>query len=244
MRRRTLSDASFEAQHGQLRVRDLRLERCTFDNCAAHGGLAERVDLIDCATWACSLRDVVPGDCSVTNLRTSIESGGKRTPLFLWGVMTERVTLAGKIGSIIWNPPHGASIDFVPAMRFYDAVDDWAVDVSEARFTSVPSLRFGPPGWLVCGDPATQPLVSRRAAETASPCLVLPAISACGGSFSRTWCAGPGQMRSSLSQRSVRQGQHARTTCGGLSGSEMRVPLRTITSVGDEQICRSVRVGT
>lgn len=170
-RGRSLSDASFH-ESGHLRARDLRLERCTFDNCHARGGVAERVDLIDCATWACSLHDVVLRDCSVTNLRTTIESGGgRRTPLFLWGVMAQRVTLAGKIGSIIWNPPHDAwpwtSSDFVAAMRFYDAVDDWALDVSAARFTSVPALRFGPPGRLVRRDPATQPLVSRRAAETA-----------------------------------------------------------------------------
>ena len=51
--------------------------------------------------------------------------------------------------------------------RYYDALDGWALDVSEARFRSVPSFRFGPPGRLVRRDPETQPLVTRTAAARA-----------------------------------------------------------------------------
>jgi hypothetical protein len=102
----------------------------------------------------------------------SVEAGaGKRCPFFLWGVMAQRVTLRGRIGGLIWNPPgtdrEWQPSDFAPARRFYDAVDDWALDVSEARFTSVPSLRFGPPGRLVRHDPETQPLVTREGASLA-----------------------------------------------------------------------------
>jgi hypothetical protein len=51
--------------------------------------------------------------------------------------------------------------------RYYDSIDDWALDVSQARFRSVPSFRFGPPGRLVRRDPENQPLITRPAAEWA-----------------------------------------------------------------------------
>jgi hypothetical protein len=95
--------------------------------------------------------------------------GGKHMPLFLWGVLAERVRLRGKIGGLIWNPPNGEwrVADIASARQFYEAVDDWALDISEARFSSVPALRYGPPGRLLRRDPETQPLVTRESARQA-----------------------------------------------------------------------------
>jgi hypothetical protein len=163
-------DGEFVALHGEVRVRDLRLERCSFDSCSGRGGVAERVEAADCETWSSSLHDVVVRDCTITNLRMTVGAGGgKSCPFFLWGVLAHRLVLRGKIGSLIWNPPQHGTHDpgFDAARRFYDAIDDWALDVSEARFTSIPGLRFGPPGGLVLRDPVTQPLVTREGATRA-----------------------------------------------------------------------------
>jgi hypothetical protein len=161
--------AAFEALSGELHARDAIFDRCSFDNCNARGGVVENVVASDCETWACSLHNVELRDCTVTNLRTSVGGGGgKRSPLFLWGVLAHHLTLRGRIGGLIWNPPRtssdSASADISAARRFYAGVQDWALDVSEARFTSVPSLAFAPPGGLVRRDPETQPLVTRDGA--------------------------------------------------------------------------------
>lgn len=51
------------------------------------------------------------------------------------------------------------------AERFYKKVD-WAVDISEARFRSVPTFSFGPPGELFVRDKDRQPLVTRETAQS------------------------------------------------------------------------------
>jgi hypothetical protein len=50
------------------------------------------------------------------------------------------------------------------ANRAFYASTDWALDISEAHFTSGPDLHFVP-GELVRRDPSTQALVSRRALD-------------------------------------------------------------------------------
>jgi hypothetical protein len=170
---RVIADAELRG-HGELELRQTRFERCYVGNSQARGGRAVGVEVIDCTTWSCHLFDVHLEDCVVRNLMTSPGGGGRATPLFLWGGSARRVTLAGTIGGVVWNPPkrgwYGFDADPVKAeevRRYYDSIDDWALDVSEARFRSVPSLRFGPPGRLIRRDPETQPLIARRAAERA-----------------------------------------------------------------------------
>jgi hypothetical protein len=159
-------DRRFEQLGGRLRAENARFERCTFDSCFARGGTARRVRLVDCTAWACSLEGVVLEDCEIERLKTS-RGRGRTLPLFVWGGAMRRVTVRGTIGSVIWNPPRGdAGRAVAAARRFYERVD-WALDVSEARFRSVPALRFGPPGALIRRDPDTQPLVDRRGAREA-----------------------------------------------------------------------------
>ena len=160
--------------HGRLDIRQTRFERCYVHNSQARGGRAVGIDVIDCTTWSCHLFDVHLEDCVVRNLKTSRGGGGRTTPLFLWGGSARRVTLEGTIGGIVWNlPKRGADVfdsDPVGAdriRRYYDSIGDWALDVSQARFRSVPSFRLGPPGRLVRRDPETQPLITRHAAERA-----------------------------------------------------------------------------
>lgn len=132
------------------------------------------IEVIDCTAWSCHLFDVHLEDCVVRDLKSSPGGGGRSTPLFLWGGSARRVTLAGMIGGLIWNPPRRARSGFESDLakaekvrRYYDSIDDWALDVSQARFRSVPSFRFGPPGRLVRRDPETQPLITRSAAVRA-----------------------------------------------------------------------------
>jgi hypothetical protein len=168
---RRVDDADVALGGRALAVEPMRFERCTFRG-HAWGGRAAGLEVVDCVAWRCSLHDVHLEDCLVRNLKTSPPGGGRKMPLFLWGGTTRRVRIEGTVSGVIWNPPKvGASLadtTGIEALRvFYDEVDDWALDVSEARFRSTPSLRCGPPGRLIRRNPETQPLIGRRGAELA-----------------------------------------------------------------------------
>ena len=97
-----------------------------------------------------------------------IENAGKTMPFFMWGCMADRLTLAGRIGSLIWNPPDvPAPSDWNDRSRRFYAEVQWAVDITEAEFTTTPTFRCGPPGELFRRDPVRQPLVTRNAAVRA-----------------------------------------------------------------------------
>lgn len=165
--RRTVSNATYVRQGGERDLTDVVFDSCTFDNCRVRGGTFAGVEFRQARVWSCGLDRVVLRDCTVDGLRMTTGSGrgGKTMPLIVHGVLAHRVTLKGSIGSLIWNPP-GSFHDPMPedeavrlATAFYDDVDDFALDISEAEFTAFPSLRYGPPGHLVRRDPATQPLI-------------------------------------------------------------------------------------
>ena len=145
-----------------------RFEACTFDNLVARGGTATGVTLSNCTVWSCKIHNVVFEDCLVENVKTSYPGGGKKAPQILWGVVTHRVTLRGTFGGLIWNGPDAQWTDAdnpaIDVERFYGSMTDWALDIRDARFRSVPSLRFGPPGHLILRDETSQPLLDRPAA--------------------------------------------------------------------------------
>ena len=170
---RLITDTTFRRQHlGPATFSDVRLERCIFENCYLRGGRLARLQLIECRTWSCSLADLMIEDTLIDGLATTTAGGGgKRSPLFLWGVRSDRMTLRGRVGSVIWNGPrhwagssHHDEIDLY--RRHYESVE-WALDVTEAEFTSVPTFRFGPPAHLVRRDPMTQPIVTRERVQSA-----------------------------------------------------------------------------
>ena len=97
---RMIADASFHRQRlDHANFSDVRLERCTFDNCSLGGGTLTRPQLTDCRTWACSLTDLALKDCLIDGLRTTSTGSGRRIPLFLWGVRSRYVTLRGRVVS-------------------------------------------------------------------------------------------------------------------------------------------------
>ena len=170
----TIADDTISKRLNGDMIEDTQFERCEFDNCSARSVTLRRVEFVDCRCWACHLYDPIFEDCVVSGLRMTIGSGGGRThPLFVWGGVAKHLTLRGRIGSLIWNPPYKwlgdkgwnwdrRELDRVA--RKYDAID-WALDIREAQFTSIPSLVFGPPGRLIRRDLATQPLVTRERAN-------------------------------------------------------------------------------
>jgi hypothetical protein len=182
---RTITERAFVNKHAGKRViEDMRLERCTFDDCAARKTTFRYLELVECRIRGCSLWDMLVEEVVVDGLRMTLGGrGGKRDPLTPYGLLAKHLVLRGRINGFIWNPSYPSQPWFglglpgpqerqtaqrrsrAAARAFYETVD-WALDISEARFTSVPSFKFGPPADLIRRDPVTQPVVTReRAAE-------------------------------------------------------------------------------
>lgn len=115
--------------------------------------------------WACYAHGAYFDDVTVTDIR-----GGGRAPSFLFGCVYRHVTLRGWIGGLVFK--WKADLDDVRhADRYREAnlemyqTIDWALDISDARFTSTESLTGVPPH-LVRRNPETQFILERSAAET------------------------------------------------------------------------------
>src|SRR5262245_13219312 len=156
--RRVLSDVALD---------NVSFENCTFSDSWIRRGSLRDIGLSDSSLWACGLEDVTVERCVVDGATAGRHArSGRRMPIMLWGVLVSRVVLKGKIDSFIWNPSRASrssgDAPWTAAFQFYQSVD-WALDITDARFLSVPSLRFGPPGRLVRRDVETQPLITREA---------------------------------------------------------------------------------
>jgi hypothetical protein len=171
--RRTLTGVEYRREHGSRQISGIVFDACTFDNCRVRGGSFTDVEFRNCRTWSCSLDDVEMRNCVIDGLRMTVGSGtgGRTSPLIVGGLLTQRVELRGTFGSLIWNPPGpeptAPSIDEAIRLAdaFYASVTDYALDIRDAKFTSVPALRFGPPGHLIRRDATNQPLIHREEAQ-------------------------------------------------------------------------------
>ena len=117
-----------------LVVRDVVLERCRMEGCAAKG--------------------VYFDDVTVDTLHLA-------RPHLLDGCAFRHVTLRGKIGSIMVIPPDPMSPLGVGVVARYKEVD-WALDISEAVFSATPDFYYVP-GELIRRDVNTQVLLRREA---------------------------------------------------------------------------------
>jgi uncharacterized protein YjbI with pentapeptide repeats len=120
-----------------LVVRDVVLERCRIEGCAAGGVYFE--------------------DVTVDTLRLS-------RPHLLSGCVFKHVTLRGKIGSLMAIPPnpmspHRPGLTAGAVEKYKDV--DWALDISEAVFSDADF--FYVPGDLIRRDENTQVLLRREA---------------------------------------------------------------------------------
>jgi hypothetical protein len=117
-----------------------------------------------CAHWACSANGAVLDDITITDLR-----GGGRAPSFLWGCVYSRVRLRGWISGLMWrwqlDPNDDAkSRRFLQAnLAMYESVE-WALDITEARFSFYESL-MGIPARLVRRDSTAQFVMTQESAR-------------------------------------------------------------------------------
>lgn len=128
------------------RLRDCRATRCRHDNASLAGVAIERCDL------------------------DGLGRAGP-SPCFLFACVFSEVRLRGRLTALKINVEYSMLGDdpdiqagWNRAMRAFYAEVDWALDISEAQFTSAPSLE-AVPGHLVRRDPARQVLVRRKALE-------------------------------------------------------------------------------
>jgi uncharacterized protein YjbI with pentapeptide repeats len=126
--------AQFDDPGFGLVVRDALVKKCTVRSCAAQQVYFEEVTL--------------------ENLNGN--------HLHLYACVFSHVTLKGKIGPILTMPPHHGLRDrerFVAGMVEKYKKVDWALDISQASFSSAGFYYV--PGDLIRHDPATQVLLRR-----------------------------------------------------------------------------------
>jgi hypothetical protein len=131
--------------------------------CPHTAWIVRNINVKDSSVRACALEDSIVERSVIEGIRVNSPHGGKRMPTMLWGVLVCQVVLKGKTGALVWNPSRTTASSrresSSAARKFYRSVDR-ALDITEARFTSVPSLRFGPPGHLIrprCRDAPGEP---------------------------------------------------------------------------------------
>jgi hypothetical protein len=165
---------------GPYRLPDLvdgiELKGCTFAECQAprQRTLADRptvrnVTLSRCHFAASELGAVVAEDCTIDTIWFHRGIWG---PQRIEGCALKHVTARGNVtGAVAFSPSHAwwtaskrASVIDDPIVaanqRYYETVD-WALDISEARFTGIDMSRCDIPARLIRRDPETQVVVTR-----------------------------------------------------------------------------------
>jgi hypothetical protein len=163
---------SFDDRNSAATFSDMEFRNCEFDNCGLSitskpelRTIVRNVSLINCKQWACYISRAHLQDVLVDTLGIS----GK--PMFIFGAAFDRVTLRGKIGSVVIdyddNPVtldhpklQKKQIDRFRAANdaFYRSVE-WALDISQAAFSHLELRDF--PGHLIRRDSETQFLFKR-----------------------------------------------------------------------------------
>lgn len=152
-------------------VEDIRLEQCTFTGCAlslatepARRTTVRRIEAMSCFLAACEIQTAVIEDVIVDGLRSN-------DLVTTHGAVFGRVTLRGNLGRILLSPVvDAAELDserqraFAEANAAYYRQVDWALDISEARFSEA-TIR-SVPARLIRRDPRTQVVVTRERAAS------------------------------------------------------------------------------
>lgn len=154
-------------------VGDTHFHKCTFEDCRVFApaqperrSLFTGIKLSDCRFTNSSIYGALIDEAEVCGIKMT-----GRAPCYLWGAVFRHVVLRGPVtGTFLVNDtwqmhPNIPELDAAWKQangRFY-AGCDWALDVSEAQFASVPAF-YGVPGRLIRRDPATQLLVTRKQA--------------------------------------------------------------------------------
>jgi hypothetical protein len=168
-------------------LRDIELRRCTFRQFQgpAQTALDDRptlrnVRLERCHAEVCTLGPVIAEDCTIDTIWFHRGIWG---PQRLAGCAFRHVTIKGNVNGAlqidyarhVGLATYALDDEFVLANADYYETVDWALDISEARFSNC-WLHFSDvPARLIRRDPATQIVVTReRALEARSRELTLP----------------------------------------------------------------------
>ncbi len=157
-------------------VSDLELHQCMFENWSlppresfSECHVIRNVTAVNCSQANCFLWTTIVEDVVIDKLMNY-----GRGPLFTWACLFKQVTLRGKLSGFKFNQSVGSFIfnsqpqkPWDDAARAYYETVDWALDISEAEFQSVPDFHCLP-GRLIRRDPETQVLVTRQNAIAAN----------------------------------------------------------------------------
>jgi hypothetical protein len=159
-------------------VDSIELRRCTFTECQApqQRTLANRptlrnLSLTRCHFAACELGAVIAEDCTIDTIWFHRGIWG---PQRIEGCALKHVTIRGNVSGAlaIWPPAWwGNHRDVVAdpivvANQLYYQNVDWALDISQARFTGISMQPCDIPTRLIRRDPATQVVVTRDSLAT------------------------------------------------------------------------------
>ncbi len=154
-------------------LEDVQLRRCRFETCqqplqrtALERPTVRRVSLVRCHVSASDIGAIIAEDCTIDTIWFHRGSWG---PQMITGCALRHVTIRGNVtGGLeflaagLIQPASERGALLVANERFYADVD-WALDISDARFTSVSFVRSDIPARLIRRDLATQVVITRRA---------------------------------------------------------------------------------
>jgi hypothetical protein len=147
----------------------MRFRRCYFEGCGLSITLspALRATVRDVALVACEQRS-----CTIdTAVLDTVKVDGLKTNGLLqtWAAVFKHVILRGKIDRVMFSAVVATGTTTKEQQQVFDEANaafyasvDWALDISEAEFVEC-DVR-GIPGTLIRRDPASQVLVTRKAA--------------------------------------------------------------------------------
>jgi hypothetical protein len=128
-------------------------ERCTIRG----------VSVFRCEHWACSAHGALFEDVTIEDIR-----GGGKAMSFLWGCVYSRVMMRGWISGLLFrwqvdpNDMHASKRFLISNRALYESID-WALDITEAKFSFLQCLTGVPPK-LVRLNPQLHFVLNQQAA--------------------------------------------------------------------------------
>lgn len=160
---------SFHDRNSGKTYSDITLKHCRFVSCTISAtlnprkrSLLQNIQLYGCEVTGCTIYPAVIEEVLVSGLKTN-------SLLQIQGAVFKHVKLEGNIGEVMispfvspgWAKPHEQSAFDKVNEKYYQDVD-WAIDISEGRFTDCELQRV--PAKLVKRDPETQVVITREKA--------------------------------------------------------------------------------
>jgi hypothetical protein len=150
------------ASYSDLIISDCTFHGCHLSNPGPDWNRIQQVQVTNCTQINCSFDQTLFEGVALNNLKR-----GGDAPLFMWGCVFDRVTLAGRISGLKinrpFNPKNGPELNAAWdrfARDHYKGVE-WALDISKAKFPGGVTFEFIP-GNKIRRNPETQILVTRQ----------------------------------------------------------------------------------